>query len=121
MVKNLRDLLEEDSVLKKYFGWKLAICQHPMYLLIDEDRGVPTVGERIPPWGAPDAGEYVERIKRNMGALEKYPDLRLNYQFSGVELEAMARDFPDVVERMKKLYAKGLLDFLDGSFSLATI
>ncbi len=117
MAKDLRDLLEEGFLLKKHFGWKLAICQHPMYLLIDEDRGVPTVGERIPPWGAPNAAEYVERINRNMDALEKFPDLRLNYQFSGVEMESIARDFPDVVERMKKLYEKGLLDFIGGSFS----
>lgn len=115
--KDLRDLLEEGPLLKKHFSWKLATCQHPMYLLIDEDRGIPTVGERIPHWGAPNAAEYVERVRRNLDSLEKYPDLKLNYQFSGAEMEAMAENFPDVVKWMKKHYAEGSLDFLDGSFS----
>ncbi len=43
--------LKKDPFVKEHFGWKLAFCQHPMYLLIDEDRGEPTVGERVPPWG----------------------------------------------------------------------
>ena len=38
--------LKKDPFVKEHFGWKLAFCQHPMYLLIDEDRGEPTVGER---------------------------------------------------------------------------
>ena len=37
--------LKKDPFVKEHFGWKLAFCQHPMYLLIDEDRGEPTVGE----------------------------------------------------------------------------
>ncbi len=105
------------QVTKKNFGWRIALCQHPMYLLIDEDRGDPVVGERVPPWGAPDAAEYVKRVFRNLGSLEKFSDLRLNYQFSGAEMLAMARDFPEVVKKMKEMYDKGSLDFLDGSFS----
>ena len=42
-----------NHVAKKHFNWKIALLQHPMYLLINEDRGEPVVGERVPPWGSP--------------------------------------------------------------------
>ena len=110
-----------DPYIKSHFGMKVAICQHPMYLLIDEDRGVPIVGERELPWGSPDAGVYVDRVKRNLGALEKHDDFYLNYQFSAVEIESMVRDFPEVGERMKYWYNNGRLDFVDGLFSQAHV
>ena len=111
--------LKKDPFIKEHFGWKLAFCQHPMYLLIDEDRGKPTVGERVPPWGATKAADYVERVRRNLQSLEKYSDLKLNYQWSAVELQSMARSFPDVYARLKKLYEKESLDFIDGTYSQA--
>jgi len=111
--------LKKDPFIKEHFGWKLAFCQHPMYLLIDEDRGEPTVGERIPPWGATKAEDYVERVRRNLQSLEKYPDLKLNYQWSALELQSMCQRFPDVHRWMKKLYEKGSVDFLDGTYSQA--
>jgi len=73
--------LKSDPFIKKHFGWKLAFCQHPMYLLIDEDRGKPTVGERIPPWGARNKEGYVERVRRNLKSLEELSELKLNYQW----------------------------------------
>jgi len=105
--------------LKERLGLKVALCQHPMYLIIDEDRGEPRVGERVAPWGAANAKDYVERVRRNLDSLEKFDELRLNYQFSAVEMQAMADGFPAVVERMKRMYEKGSLDFIDGSFSQA--
>ena len=103
--------------MKNFVEWKNVLCQHPMYLLIDRDRGKPTVGERIPPWGAPDAKEYTKRVKRNLESLEKFPDLKINYQFSGVEMEDMARDFPEVIEEMKRWARKGRIAFIGGTYS----
>jgi Glycosyl hydrolases family 38 N-terminal domain len=117
MREHKRDHFPPNSILKEHFGWKMAICQHPMYLLIDEDRGEPIVGERVPPWGAPDAEEYVKRVEGNLNSLDNYPDLKLNYQFSGVEMESMAHAFPGTVARIKEMYEKGVLDFVGGSFS----
>ena len=97
--------------------WKNVLCQHPMYLFIDRDRGEPIVGERVPPWGAPDAAEYAERVKGNLKSLEKFPDLKINYQFSGVEMEDMARDFPEVIEEMRMWAKKGKLGFVGGTYS----
>ncbi|MCX7018584.1 MAG: hypothetical protein WCK47_04655 [bacterium] len=110
-------MLAHTGVVKPLLNWKLAICQHPMYLLIDEDRGEPAVGERVPPWGAPDAASYVERIHRNLSSLEHHDDLCLNYEFSGVELEAMAAEFPDAMQRMREYFQEGRLDFIGGTFS----
>ena len=103
--------------MENFIQWKNVLCQHPMYLLIDRDRGKPVVGERVPPWGAPDAKEYVERVKRNLESLEKFPGLRINYQFSGVEIEDMIRDFPEVIEEMRKWVRKGRLGFIGGTYS----
>jgi len=103
--------------MKNFVEWKNVLCQHPMYLLIDRDRGKPIVGERIPPWGAPNAKEYVKRIKRNLKSLEKFPDLKINYQFSGVEMEDMARNFPEVIEEIRKWVKKGKVGFIGGTYS----
>jgi len=107
----------DETLVKKNYRWKMSICQHPMYLLIDEDRGTPTVGERVPPWGAADAPEYVERIKRNLDSLEKIPGLRIDYDFSSVELDALCKRFPEVYRKMKEMYKQGKLDFLNGTYS----
>ena len=119
MPNYILEQLKKDPFVKEHFGWKLAFCQHPMYLLIDEDRGEPAVGERIPPWGAPDKERYVERVRRNLQSLEALPELKLNYQWSAVELQDLCKSFPDVYARLKKLYKNGSLDFLDGSYSQA--
>jgi hypothetical protein len=111
--------LKRDPYVKKHFGWKLFFAQHPMYLIVDEDRGEPAVGERIPPWGAKTKEGYIERVRRNLKSLEELPNLKLNYQWSALEVEHMCLNFPDVYERMKNLYASGSLDFLDGTYSQA--
>ncbi|MCD6386542.1 hypothetical protein J7M23_12295 [Candidatus Sumerlaeota bacterium] len=118
--KTSRSLLRQEKpekLIRRMFGWKIAICQHPMYLLIDEDRGKPTVGERVPPWGAPNAKVYVGRVWRNLKSLDKYDDLFLNYQFSGVEMKSMAERFPEVIAELRKYYKKKRLDFIGGTYS----
>jgi len=111
--------IKKDPYVKEHFGWKLFFAQHPMYLLVDEDHGEPAVGERIPPWRAKTKEEYVERVRRNLKLLEELPELKLNYQWSALELEDMCINFPDVYKRIKHLYKKGSLDFLDGTYSQA--
>jgi len=117
MMRQMLEQLKSDPYVKEHLGWMLVIGQHPMYLLIDEDRGEPPVGERIPPWGAPNKEGYVARVRRNLKSLDKIPQLRLNYQWSAVELQSMCESFPDVYEQMKKAYQKGSLDFVDGTYS----
>jgi hypothetical protein len=107
----------EQFDLQQHLGWKIALCYHPMYLLIDEDRGEPVVGERVPPWGAATVEDYAARVRRNLDSLEKDPGLKLNYEWSGYELEDLARRFPDVIQRMVALHKRGQLDFIGGEFS----
>jgi len=111
--------LTKDPYLKEHFKWKLFFAQHPMYLLIDEDRGEPPVGERIPPWGAKTKEEYVERVRRNLKSLDELPELKLNYQWSALELEDLCKNYPDIYEWMIRHYKQGSLDFLDGTYSQA--
>lgn len=114
---NIYERLKNNPYLKSHLDWEIAICQHMMYLLIDEDRGEPVLGERKLPWGAPDAETYVKRIERNLRSLEKVADLRLTYQIAAVDMESIARDFPEVAEKMKYWHQQGRLDFVGGSFS----
>lgn len=111
--------LKKDPYLKEHFKWSLFFAQHPMYLIVDEDRGEPAVGERIPPWGAKTKEKYVERVRRNLKSLDDLPELKLNYQWSALELEDLCNSFPDIYEWMQRLYKKGSLDFLDGTYSQA--
>lgn len=103
--------------VKKHFNWKMILCQHPMYLLVDEDRGEPVIFERTLPAGAPDASTYVERIVRNLSSLDKFDDLVLNYEFSAVEMETFARDFPQAFGKLKQAFDSGRVDFLNGTYS----
>jgi hypothetical protein len=115
--KEFIEKMQNNPWMKEHFGLQLGVMQHPMYLIVDEDRGEPIVGERTLPWGAPNAEVYCERINRNLQALEKFDDLYLNYQFSAVELDSIRRDFPQLFEKMQELHKKGRLDFVDGTFS----
>ncbi len=109
--------VKKDPFTKEHFGWKLAFIQHPMYLLIDEDRGEPPVGERIPPWGAANAEDYAGRVRRNLNSLDELPDLKLNYEWSAVELQSITNKFPDILAGMNSQFQKGSLDFVNGSYS----
>lgn len=111
--------LRKNPYIKKHLNWSMAICQHMMYLLIDEDRGEPILGERMLPWGAPDTAEYTKRIIRNLKSFENTDDLVLSYQIAAVDMESLARDYPQVADKMKEWHKKGRLDFVGGSFSQA--
>ena len=97
--------------------FQFALVQHPMLLLVHEDRGEPAIAERIPPWGAPDTEAYVDRLRRNLDALRRYPDLRLNYEFSGLELEILAENAPDIFPLMREMVQEGRLAFVGGDYA----
>ena len=118
-MSDIFEKLRKNPYLKQHLNWKMAICQHMMYLLIDEDRGEPILGERELPWGAPDAAEYIKRFERNLKALEEVEELTISFQIAAVDMESIARDFPAVAETMQSWHKKGKLDFLGGSFSQA--
>jgi len=94
--------------------WQLALAQHPMYLLIREDT---QCAERTPPWGAPTIEAYIDRVRQNLQALERYPQLKLGYEWSGVELELLAQDAPEMIEQMRGYAAAGRLSFYNGTYA----
>jgi hypothetical protein len=96
--------------------WYYALCQHPMYLIIEEDD---QAAERVPPWGEPTIDGYIDRIRRNLASLQQYPHLKLNYDFSGVELERLAARAPDLIEQLRQAYAEKRISFVNGSYSQA--
>ena len=93
---------------------KLALVQHPMYLLIHEDT---QCAERTPPWGAPDIDTYIERIRRNLHTLRETPELKLGYEWSAVELEMLAERAPAVFQDMCDLVKRGSCTFYNGTYS----
>lgn len=99
--------------------WVFAIVQHPMVLIINEDRGKPEVGERVPQWGAADIETYADRIRRNLEAMRKYPDLKINYEFSAVELKILDEQTDDIIPVMREFAANGRLAFVGGDYSQA--
>ena len=94
--------------------WKLALMQHPMYFIIKEDR---LCAERTPPWGAPDIGSYVQRLRDNLAVVRDNPHLKIGFEWSGLELELLAQDAPDVLSEMLALAAQGQLTFYNGTYS----
>jgi hypothetical protein len=85
-----------------------------MYLIIRDDE---TCAERTPPWGEPTIERYVARLRRGLEKVEASPALRLGFEWSGLELEMLATDFPDVLDKMKKLAAAGKVTFYHGTYS----
>jgi len=94
--------------------WKLALAQHPMYLIIREDE---LCAERTPPWGAPDIQTYVERVRQNLDALEANPWLKIGFEWSAVELELLAQDAPQVFSRLCRLAQAGRTRFYNGTYA----
>ena len=94
--------------------WKLALAQHPMYMLIREDT---QCAERTPPWGAPTIEAYIERVSQNLDALENYPRLKLGYEWSAVELELLANDLPVVFQKLRRYAAEGRVCFYNGTYA----
>jgi len=94
--------------------WELALAQHPMYLLIREDT---TCAERTPPWGAPTIEAYIDRVRENLTALERYPRLKLGYEWSGIELMLLAQDAPDVLQSIRTYVREGRVQFYNGTYA----
>ncbi len=94
--------------------WKLALVQHPMYLLIKEDS---ECAERTPPWGAPDIGQYIDRLRQNITTLYRYPQIRIGYEWSALELEQLKEDAPEVFNAMLDRVYSGQSTFYNGTYS----
>ena len=99
-------------------AWIWACVQHPMPLLV-EDRGQPTVLERIPPWGDPSLRAYVAKFTDVCESLERFPELRIDFEISAKELEDVARESPATLDRMKSLWQRGKLGFVGGDYAQA--
>jgi hypothetical protein len=91
-----------------------ALIQHPMYLLIREDT---TCAERTPPWGEPTIELYIERIRSNLARLREYPQIKIGFEWSALELELLAQDAPDVFAEMCALANEGRVAFYNGTYS----
>ncbi len=115
-MKKYRGIIEK-GLIKKYHNWIISIAQHPMYLLIDEDRGKPTVLERVPPWGAPTAEEYIKRVERNIDSMDNIKELYIDYDFSAVEIDMLCEKSPSTEKRMIAAHKRGQLDFVNATFS----
>lgn len=96
-----------------------AITYHPMYLLVERDRGEPRVLERFPPWGAEDGREYLKRLERNLDFLESHDQARLNYELSATELLMIEAERPDLVGRMASLVKSERVELVGGDWSQA--
>ena len=94
--------------------WNYALVQHPMWLIIAEDS---VCAERIPPWGCATLEDYAERLSLSLTALEKFPQLHVNFDFSAVELEDLSELYPDLMRRMQNLTTQGRLSFVNGTYS----
>jgi hypothetical protein len=94
--------------------WKLALVQHPMYLLIKNDAGC---AERTPPWGAVDIDHYIDRLRANIAMQRIFPQVKFGYEWSGVELEQLKEDAPDVFNEMLDLVKSGQSTFYNGTYS----
>lgn len=87
---------------------------HPMYVIIEEDT---ICAERTPPWGCATIEDYVERLRKNLDNLERYPEAVLSFEFSGMELEALAERDPECANRMRILARQGKISFVNGTYA----
>ena len=94
--------------------WKLALAQHPMYLLIKEDT---QSIERMPPWGLPGIELYIERVGRNIAAIRQNPALKIGFEWSGLELEMLSEDDPEVFAELCALAHEGRVAFYNGTYA----
>jgi len=85
-----------------------------MYLIIREDS---QCAERTPLWGEPSIERYVERLRQNLDALSAHATLKFGYEWSALELELLARNAPDVLQKMCSLMRMGRIAFYNGAYS----
>ena len=91
-----------------------ALSQHPMYFLIREDT---QCAERTPPWGAPSIEAYIDRVKQNLATVRRFPEIKMGYEWSGLEVELLAQDAPEVFHEMCTLAEEGRIAFYNGTYS----
>src|SRR4030042_1585065 len=94
--------------------WKVALAQHPMYLIIKEDS---QCAERTPPWGEPTIERYINRVRDNLATVRRYPQLKIGYEWSALELEMLAQEGPDVLAEMLALAKEGRVTFYKGTYA----
>ena len=99
-------------------SWIWICVQHPMPLLV-QDRGVPDVLERIPPWGDPDLPSYLQKFRDVFDSMHEYPDFRMDFEISAREMEDVVEADPDIADRMAALMKEGSLGLIGGDYSQA--
>ncbi|MBN1918499.1 MAG: hypothetical protein JW889_11370 [Verrucomicrobia bacterium] len=93
--------------------WELALCQHPMLLLIKEDT---LCAERDASWGG-DFDHHMARLERNLASLDRYPDLCVCFDFAAVELELVAEHRPDLIATMRDMLRVRRITLVNGTWS----
>lgn len=94
--------------------WSIALVQHPMYLLIAEDF---ECAERTPPWGEATIEAYIERVRSNLAFVSAHREVKIGYEWSGVELEMLGRDAPDLIKELQELGEQGQVAFYNGTYA----
>lgn len=98
---------------RKLSRWELALCQHPMLLLIKEDS---LCAEREASWGG-DFEHHLDRLEKNLASLERYPELRVCFDFAAVELELVAEHRPDLIAKMRDMARARRITLTNGTWS----
>jgi len=93
--------------------WELALCQHPMLLLIKEDT---LCAEREASWGG-DFEHHLDRLEKNLASLERYRELRVCFDFAAVELELVAEHRPDLISKMREMLRARRVTMTNGTWS----
>ena len=96
----------------------IAMCQHPMWLLLKEDF---LCAERDGEWGLGGLKGYSGRLGRNLDILESDPSARLNFAASAGELEDIQSMYPELGARLKAAVARGQVGFVDGPYCQANL
>ena len=95
--------------------WKSALIQHPMFLIIKRIRIVPNA----PPWGEPSLELYIERVRDNLRRIRKYSHLKIGFEWSGLEVEMLAEEAPDVFAEMRAPAKEGRVAY-NGTYAQPT-
>lgn len=96
----------------------IAMCQHPMWLLLKEDF---LCAERDGEWGLGGLKGYSGRLRRNLELLESDSNAKLNFDASAWELEDIQSMYPDLGARLKAAVSRGQVGFVDGAYCQANL
>jgi len=99
--------------VKQKDKWFLALCQHPMFLLVkDDDECL----ERTAGWGG-DFHEHLNRLKCNLDAVEKYKEVKVNFDLGAMEIELVKLYRPELIKKLRKLVSKKKVALVNGTYS----